>query len=281
MKKSVLFGSFATACLLGVAQLAVAQAQTLVNGGTYKITHFGKVDPTTKTPLCLDVDFNSADAGTSIGQWIDNGFDAQRFVLEAQTDGSYKIRHVGTPMYLQPVALNTAAGTQIEQNVSSDSDAQRWLITNTGDDLFELMLKATKDAAKPQVLEVGFASDVPGARVNLWDDTDFAEAQRWQLTLISSPTANKKTNPAELNAEVYPNPLGRSQELSVKVTTARSGAAEVELLDVLGHKVLGQRAALRVGSNTVSLSRQPLAAGIYILRVSQGNYIQQTRIVQQ
>ncbi|MBG8553427.1 RICIN domain-containing protein [Hymenobacter guriensis] len=281
MKKSVLFGSLATVCLLGISQLAMAQAQTLVDGGTYKITHYGKVDPTTKTPLCLDVDFDSKEAGASVGQYLDNGIDAQRFVLEAQTDGSYKIRHTGSTMYLQPVALNTAAGTQIEQNVTSDSDAQRWLITNTGNDLFELMLKATKDAAKPQVLEVGFASDIPGARVNLWDDTDFAEAQRWQLTLISSPTANRKTNPAELNAEVYPNPLSRNQALSVKVTTVRSGAAEVELLDVLGHKVLSQRTALRAGTNAVSLSRQSLAAGIYILRVSQGNYVQQTRIVQQ
>ncbi|QIX60437.1 T9SS type A sorting domain-containing protein [Hymenobacter lutimineralis] len=281
MKKSVLLGALATLSLLGASHRTLAQAQTLVDGGTYKITHFGKVDPTSKSPLCLDVDFDSKEAGASIGQWVDNGFDAQRFVLEAQTDGSYKIRHMGTTMYVQPVGLATAAGTKIEQNVSSDSDAQRWLITNTGNDLFELMLKATKDAAKPQVLEVGFASDVPGARVNLWDDTDFAEAQRWQFTLIASPTANRKTNPAELNAEVYPNPLGRHQALSVKVTTARGGAAEVELLDVLGHRVLRQPATLRAGHNTVSLSRQPLAAGIYILRVSQGNYIQQTRIVQQ
>lgn len=281
MKKSVLFGSLATVCLLGIAQLTMGQAQTLVDGGIYKITHYGKVDPETKKPLCLDVDFNSAEAGAGIGQWIDNDLDAQRFVLEAQTDGSYKIRHVGTPMYIQPVGLVTVAGTKIEQNVASDSDAQRWLITNTGDDLFELMLQATKDAAKPQVLEVGFASDVPGARVNLWDDTDFAEAQRWQFTLTSSPTANKKTNPAELSAEVYPNPLSRNQSLSVRVTTARTGTAGVELLDVLGHKVLSQQATLRAGINTLNLSRQPLAAGVYILRVSQGNYIQQSRIVQQ
>ena len=186
MKKSVLFGSLATLCLVLSGQ--ASRAQALVSGATYKLTHYGKTAPAPNAgqSLCLDVDFDKSTAGVSIGQYLDNGLNSQRFILELQDDGSYKIRHKGTVMYVQPVALATAAGTQIEQNVASTSDAQKWIITPDaalGKDIYKLALKGT--TAPVQILEIGYGSDAPGARVNLFDDNGFAAAQRWQFTMIA------------------------------------------------------------------------------------------------
>ncbi|MDO7873318.1 RICIN domain-containing protein [Hymenobacter sp. ASUV-10] len=280
MKKFVLLGSLMALALLGSNQ---SQAQTagLVDGGTYKFTHHGVVDPTTGTPLCLDVDFDSQVAGASIGQWLDNGIDAQRFILELQTDGSYKIRHKNTQLYVQPVGGATAATTQIEQNVSTNDDTQRWIITDTGADGYKLILKATATAALPQALEVGFGSNVPGARVNLFDDNGFVPAQRWDLTLIpATPTGTRQASESVLKAEVFPNPAAAAQALKVQVTTISAGPATLELLDMLGRPVAQQAATLVAGPNTVALRTPTLAAGIYVVRVQQGGFVQQTRLVQ-
>ena len=285
MKKSVLFSSLATIGLLCAGQSASAQG-AIVDGGTYKFTHYGvKADASQVgngvlegAPLCLDIDFGKSDAGTSVGQWGDNAFaDAQRYILEKQADGSYRIKHTKAQMYLQPVGLATTAGTKIEVNVPSTSDAQRWLITDPNNNgRYEFKLKGTN-----QVLEVGGASAAPGARVNLWDDTDFEPAQRWVLTLTSSPTASRSANNLALQLSAFPNPLTYGQHARLNVAASTSGLATVEILDLLGHKVHAQRTTLRTGENTIGLTNSQLAAGIYLIRVSQGDFIQQTRMVQQ
>lgn len=286
MKKSVLFGSLAALSLLFAGQSASAQG-AIVDGGTYKLTHYGVAADDSQvgngvpagTPLCLDIDFGKSDAGTSVGQWGDNGnLEAQRFILQKQTDGSYKMKHTAANMYIQPVGLATAAGTKIEVNVPSDSDAQRWLITDPNNNgRYELKLKGTS-----QVLEIGFASAGPGARVNLWDDTDFEPAQRWILTLTpTTATASKSANNLALQLSTFPNPLAFGQHARLNVAASTNGLATVEIVDLLGHKVHAQRTTLRAGDNTVGLTNSQLAAGVYLVRVSQGGFIQQTRMVQQ
>ena len=277
--------------LLGGAQLAHAQGP-IVDGGTYKLIHYGVVADGSAatygvpagTPLCLDVDSGKPDVGVIIGQWgdIDN-LTAQRFVLEKQTDGAYKIHHAGTPVYLQPVGGAIAAGTQIEQNVASNSDYQHWFITDPNSNgRYKFTLKNSANAAGvSQVLEVGFASPAPGAKVNLFDDNGFEPAQRWQLVLTASPLATKSAAAIALKTEAYPSPLSAGQRLSVRVEALRSGPANVEVLDMLGQRVHSQAAALQAGTNAVLLAPLPLAAGIYVVRVHQGDLMQQTRIVQQ
>jgi hypothetical protein len=236
-------------------------------------------------PLCLDVDGNSSAAGTSIGQWVDNGNDAQRFIFELQTDGSYKLRHKGTVMYVQTVGLSKTVNTQIEQNVllTTGDDAQRWIITDPNSNgRYKFTLKNSANAAGiSQVLETGFASDAPGARVNLFDDNGFEPAQRWQLALISAPTSTKSATNAALRTEAYPNPAGPGQRLGLRVEATKAGAAEIEVLDVLGKQLYHQRELLKQGANVLSLGGETLAAGVYVVRVHQGEFVQQTRVVQQ
>jgi hypothetical protein len=131
------------------------------------------------------------------------------------------------------------------------------------------------------VLEVGFASDAPGARVNLFDDNGFEPAQRWQLALISSPTATKNASELVLKTQAYPNPLVQGQRLTLQVETISTGPATVDVLDVVGHKVHSQDVSLKAGANTVQMTNTPLAAGLYVVRVSQGANVKQTQVAQQ
>ena len=91
MKKPVLI---CTLLLGSVLAAGSAQAQgAITNNGVYKMTRYGVVADGSAapgvpagTPLCMDVDNNLATAGISIGQWGDNGNDAQRYVFVLQLD---------------------------------------------------------------------------------------------------------------------------------------------------------------------------------------------------
>ena len=290
MTKSVLFGSLTALCLLGAGQSASAQG-AITNGGAYKMTHYGvPADGSAAafgvpagTPLCLDVNLGLTTAGASIGQWGDNGFDGQRYIFELQTDGSYKLRHRGTTMYVQPVGLSKAANARIEQNVllTSGDDAQRWFITdpnNNGRYKFTLKNSANTQSIS-QVLEVGSGSAAPGAPVNLWDDNGFEPAQRWVLTRTVLATKNAAGEVLWLQA--YPNPAARGQALNLRVEAQRPGPAAIEVIDALGRPVFRQSAALVTGGNPIVLNNTALASGLYLVRMTQGDFVQQTRFVQE
>ncbi|HEX8505915.1 MAG TPA: RICIN domain-containing protein [Hymenobacter sp.] len=291
MKKFVLFGSLATLVLLGAGSTASAQGAP-TNGGVYKITRYGAVSDGSAaafgvpagTALCLDINLGLATAGATVGQWGDNGFDGQRFVFEQQADGAFKLRHLGTVMYVQTVGLSKAANTQLEQNVllTTGDDAQRWLITDPANNgRYKFTLKNSANAAGvSQVLEVGFASPAPGTRANLFDDNGFENPQRW--TLVRTALATKKNNAeAPLWLQAYPNPLSQGQRLNLRVEAQRTGAAEIEVVDGLGRQVFSQHATLQKGGNPVLINSVPLAPGLYLVRMRQGDFVQQTQVVVQ
>ena len=290
MKKTLLFGSLAALCLLGTNQSAQAQG-AIIPGATYKMVHYGvPADGSASafgvpagTPLVLDVNLNLTTAGASIGQWGDNGNDGQRYVFVLQTDGSYKLRHQGTVMYVQTVGLAKAAGTRIEQNVllTSGDDAQRWFITDPNNNgRYKFTLKNSANATGvSQVLEIGFGSPAPGAPVNLYDDNGFEQAQRWELTRTALATKNAAESALWIQA--YPNPVGQGQRLNLRVEAQRPGQAEVEVLDVMGRKVYSQSTELRMGGNPIALTNAPLSPGLYLVRLRQGSFVQQTQLVQQ
>lgn len=290
MKKFILIGIGAFCCLVGMEHPALAQG-AVVDGGSYKMTHYGVVADGSATafgvaagtPLCLDVASNLSTAGTAIGQWGDNGIDAQRFVFELQTDGSYKLRHKGTTMYVQPVGLSKLANTRIEQNVllTSGDDAQRWFITDpNGNGRYKFTLKNSVVGTGPaQVLEVGFGSAAPGAPVNLFDDNGFEPAQRWQLARVVLATKNAAD--AALWVQSYPNPMVQGQRWNLRVEAQHNGSATVAVLDAMGRIAHRETVDLRTGGNALTLAAAALAPGLYLVRVQQGLLVQQTPVVQQ
>ena len=49
----------------------------------------------------------------------------------------------------------------------------------------------------------------------------------------------------------------------------------------MGRRVHSQTAELLVGGNPLALTNAPLAPGLYLVRVHQGTFVQQTQVVQQ
>lgn len=291
MKKTLLTGVLATVALLGGTTAARAQAITIQNGATYRLTHYGVVADNSAaafgvpagTALCFDVDRNLTTAGAFINQWGENANDGQQFVFELQSDNSYKLRHKGTVMYVQPVGLAKTANTRIEQNVllTTGDDAQRWFITDPGNNgRYKFTLKNSANAqGVSQVLEIGFGSPAPGAQTNLFDDNGFEQAQRWTLTRTVLATRNGAASPVWLQA--YPNPATPGQALNLRVEAQRSGPADIEVIDGLGRRVHRQQATLAVGGNPLVLATSNLAPGLYLVRLHQGDAIQQTQFIQQ
>ena len=290
MKKSLLFGALAILGLLIGSTSAQAQV-AITNGATYRLTHYGVTADNSAvqygvpagSSLCLDVDRNFTTPGASIAQWGENANDGQQYVFEAQADGSYKLRHKGTVQYVQTVGLSKAQGTRIEQNVllATGDDAQRWLITDPNNNgRYKFTLKNSANAQGiSQVLEIGFASAAPGAPVNLYDDNGFEPAQRWMLTRTALATKNAAGEMLWLQA--YPNPAGRGQALHLRVEAQRPGVATIEVIDALGRPVYRQTTALVAGGNPVELNNAALAPGFYLVRMTQGDFVQQTRFVQE
>ena len=188
-------------------------------------------------------------------------------------------------MYVQTVGLSKAVNTELQQYMllATGDDAQRWLITDPNNNgRYKLTLKNSTNAQNiAQVLEVGFASAAPGARVNLYDDNNFEPAQRWVLTRTAIVSATRNAAGSTLWLQAFPNPLAPGQGLSLRVEAQRKGTAEVEVLDVMGRRVHSQTTELLLGGNPLALTNAPLAPGLYLVRVHQGAFVQQTQVVQQ
>ncbi|QIX62863.1 T9SS type A sorting domain-containing protein [Hymenobacter lutimineralis] len=268
MKNTLRLPNLIAALLLVLLTAPALWAQTpgIVSGGVYKFTHKG-VTPA----VCLDVDNNLATPGTRIHQWLDNGNDAQRFVVTLQTDGSYKLMHLNTDQFVQPVGGATEHGTRIEQNNSTDADYQRWTLQDMGEGYYKVTLKGTN-----QCLEVAGNSPDPGADVQLWDDNG-NDAQRWLIERMDATTGNKRAAGPAFSLTASPNPF--SQQLRVEVQGLANGPARISLCDMLGRSVYSEAVELRRGPNTLPV-RTSAPAGLYVLRVQQGASVQQLTLVQ-
>lgn len=156
------------------------------DGQVYKLIHKGTI-------LAMDVDNNSPNHGAQIGQYFDNGNDAQRWILgydAAKT--SYKLTHrnaidptTNAPQCLE-VPSNRNDPVNVQQYDDNGNDAQRWIIDYTGLDYVKLTHRGTSNP--PKCLEVQFGNANLGTRVAQYDDNG-NDAQRWIMQLVDYSAA--------------------------------------------------------------------------------------------
>ena len=72
---------------------------------------------------------------------------------------------------------------------------------------------------------------------------------------------------------LFPNPVKTGNTVKLDYTAATSDRVVLEVMDVLGRKVLTFNQGVNVGGNTLSLATNGLKAGIYFLTVSSNNQI--------
>ena len=143
------------------------------SGATYKLIHQG-------TNKALDVAGNSPDPGANVQQWVDNGNDAQRWVITREADGHFKLRHQGTSQCLDVAGNSSADGANVIQWTDNGNDAQRWMLRAMEDGYYKLIHKNTD-----KVLDVAGNSGADGANVQQWTDNG-SDAQRWKVEIVAA-----------------------------------------------------------------------------------------------
>jgi hypothetical protein len=151
--------------------------------------------------------------GAKLQQWTDSNDDYQKFSVEMQDDGYYKITAQHSGKVLDVPYATSDEGVQLQQCSDNGSDAQRWAIEDTGNGYYKII---SKDNGL--VMDVASASTADGAAVQQYSNNG-SDAQRWAFTLDSS-------NPGDgsiysIPASSIPNPTGNG--VSVKVMNGTNG----------------------------------------------------------
>ena len=75
---------------------------------------------------------------------------------------------------------------------------------------------------------------------------------------------------SQLNS-IYPNPLRAGQDLKLNYASIKTGSVSVQLVSMLGKRVLNTNLPVNEGSNTLSVAVGHLTAGVYYLSVVSEN----------
>jgi hypothetical protein len=81
---------------------------------------------------------------------------------------------------------------------------------------------------------------------------------------------------------VFPNPVSKDQQLSVRVYTPVGGEAIIRIYSVVGNEMYNRPHLLSKGTQSLELSMNGYAAGMYIVHLQIGDYYstQKIKVVQ-
>jgi hypothetical protein len=250
---------------------------SVISGRTYKLVH-------KSTEQVLEVENNSPMRGANVQQNFDLGTSGQRWVITQEAGGSYKLTHKNAldPTSNRPQCLDVADNSasnnaNVQQYDDNGATAQRWVITPTDNEYVKLTHEGTN-----QCLDVLYNSAEALVDVAQYQDNG-NDAQRWRLELISdAPATPTSVRPgaaaaATLAVQAYPNPF--TSQLTVQVAALQTGPAQVELVDPLGRVVATREVELRAGAQEVPVACPAGAAGLYLLRVRQGQQQVQAKLM--
>jgi hypothetical protein len=192
---------------MGIATFDLAGA-TDVAGGIYRLT------PRHAKTSALDVLNANPGNGAQIDIRAWSGADSQKFRLDLQQDGSYRIRTIltGNRCVELPSGI-TDNGTKTRLWDDNGNAAQRWYLTPMGDGWYKISPKNNVYKS----MDVDGISTADGALVQSWDYWD-GFGQQWFLTMLV---------PA-----FRPQDLSRALSLAGGVMDATS--SDLSRLDIVG-----------------------------------------------
>lgn len=155
------FGSFGE---FDVTELPMVQ----IPGGTYYI------DSLLKTSSSVDIKDGSKESGARTQLFSYNKSDAQRFEFEAQADGAYVIRNVGSGLVLDVQGAAADNGAVVQQFEENGTTAQKWVLRDSGDGYY------IQSALGNWVLDINGASTADGTTVALYSPNG-SSAQKFML----------------------------------------------------------------------------------------------------
>lgn len=92
-----------------------------------------------------DIEAANVSPGTNLQLSGVNGTDAQKFVLQNSSNGTYTIRSLCSGMYIE--AAGTSSGANVRQAVVSGGAAQRWIVKEAGDGTYYIRSAANSSQA--------------------------------------------------------------------------------------------------------------------------------------
>ncbi|MCB2406757.1 RICIN domain-containing protein [Hymenobacter lucidus] len=224
----------------------------------------------------LEVLASRVDEGAPVNQWTYAGNAAEQWIISfAASPNFYSIRNRYSGQALEiggEVGDTYTQGQKANQWPYRNTDNQHWAIDFTNGII--------TNRRSGQVLEIGGgspANQANGARANQWPDVATAP-QRWTITRVSdnrgtgvlATTAQQAANQA---LSLSPNP---ASSLLTFALAKEAKAKAVTVTDIRGSVVTG---AVVSGNNTVDISQ--VAAGIYILTVSDGEQVYHQKFIKQ
>ena len=141
----------------------------------------------TLTPECaplqrLDVPSAATGPGARVHTYTDNGHNAQKWYLNRQADGSYRISSVlNSSLVLDVVGAGTGARTDVQTWTWSGHPAQRWDLVPAGNGTYQLRPRCAPNLA----LDVEGGNSDPGGNLWLYDASN-ASAQQWRFTATTA-----------------------------------------------------------------------------------------------
>lgn len=159
-------GSFGT---LDVTGLPIVGVPT----GTFYI------DSLLKMSSSIDIKDGSKESGARTQLFSYNKTDAQRFEFEAQGDGTYVIRNVGSGLVLDVQGAAAGNGAIVQQFEENGTPAQKWLLRDSGDGYYLQSMLGN------WVLDISGASTADGTNITLYSPNGSA-AQKFMLASADS-----------------------------------------------------------------------------------------------
>lgn len=123
----------------------------------------------------LDIENISLKQGENLHIWTRTGVENQRFYIEKDKDGYYKIMNIGSALTIDVENGSKKSGTNIRQWENNDSSAQRWKIVKNEDGTYSFIAKCSGKA-----LDVYSAIFENGTNVQQYDINN-SDAQKFNL----------------------------------------------------------------------------------------------------
>lgn len=141
--------------------------------------------------MVMDIADGKMEADTNVQQWSSNGFDCQRWTLQAFAGGGnyYYIRSVANPTYVLRADGSANGGNITIAEYSTKDSAMLFKFVKNIDGTYSIMTRASKDNC---FVEVASASKENGANVQQWEDTA-SNCQKWSAETLTTTKATTTT----------------------------------------------------------------------------------------
>ena len=148
---------------------SIASLEKAIDEGTYYIK--SAIDES----KVIDVKAGSVDNKAAIQIYNNNGSDAQKWLIQKNSDNTYTIKSKKSGKVLDIVNGGTARGTKIQQYNSNGSNAQKWKFQDAGNGYYYI-----KSISSGLYLDVTGGNAVNGTQLEIWT-ANSSNAQMFKL----------------------------------------------------------------------------------------------------